>query len=260
MESLTAVHTAGRSTDDISGAVVRTLKVEQVCKTFVTAGGPIEALSGVSFEIPERSCTVIGGENGSGKSLLMAIIAGLEQADTGTVTAYAKAGLVFQEAETQILGETPREDIAFGPKNLGWQPEKVSLAVTHALETTGLTAKADFPARFLSGGEKRRLAVACMLAMDLPIIIMDEPYANLDFTGVKQVNALIKTLKQDHKTVIILTHEIEKCLGLADRFIVLFRGKKVFDGTPQNGIEQDLEQWNIRNPLAAYTSIKDMVW
>ena len=61
-------------------------------------------------------------------------------------------------------------------------------------------------------------------------------------------------------TVIILTHEIEKCLGLADRFIVLFRGKKAFDGTPQSGIEQNLEQWNIRNPLTAYTSIEDMVW
>ena len=260
MEPLTEEYAAEYPTDDMSGAVVRTLKVEQVCKTFITAGGSIEALSGVSFELPESSCTVIGGENGAGKSLLMAIIAGLERADSGTVTAYAKAGLVFQEAETQILGETPREDIAFGPKNLGWQPEKVRAAVAHALERTGLSAKADFPARFLSGGEKRRLAVACMLAMDLPIIIMDEPYANLDFTGVKQVNALIKTLKQDRKTVIILTHEIEKCLGLADRFIVLFRGKKVFDGTPQNGIEQDLEQWNIRNPRTAYTSIEDMVW
>ena len=228
MEPLTEGHAAEYPTDDMSGAVVRTLKVEQVCKTFITAGGSIEALSGVSFELPESSCTVIGGENGSGKSLLMAIIAGLERADSGTVTAYAKAGLVFQEAETQILGETPREDIAFGPKNLGWQPEKVRAAVAHALERTGLSAKADFPARFLSGGEKRRLAVACMLAMDLPIIIMDEPYANLDFTGVKQVNALIKTLKQDRKTVIILTHEIEKCLGLADRFIVLSLGEKKF--------------------------------
>ena len=260
MESLADIHAAGRPTDDLSGTATRTLKVEQVCKAFTTADGAVEALSGVSFEIPENSCTVIGGENGSGKSVLMAIIAGLERADSGTVTAYAKTGLVFQEAETQILGETPREDIAFGPKNLGWPPEKISAAVTHALEMTGLTAKADFQARFLSGGEKRRLAVACMLAMDLPIIIMDEPYANLDFTGVKQVNALIKTLKQDQKTVIILTHEIEKCLGLADRFIVLFRGKKVFDGTPQSGIERNLEQWNIRNPLTAYTSIEDMVW
>ncbi len=236
------------------------LKVVRISKSFETADGTITALSDVSFEIPENSCTVIGGENGSGKSLLMSIIAGLEHADSGTVSAYAKPGLVFQEAETQILGETPREDIAFGPKNLGWSKAAVEKAVQQTLEKTGLLAKADFPARFLSGGEKRRLAVACMLAMDLPIIIMDEPYANLDFGGVKQVNALIRQLKTEGKTVIILTHEIEKCLGLADRFIVLFRGKKVFDGTPADGLNENLEQWNIKHPLTVYSSVDDLVW
>ena len=129
-----------------------------------------------------------------------------------------------------------------------------------ALEKTGLTDKADFPARFLSGGEKRRLAVACMIAMDLNIIIMDEPYANLDFGGVRQVNELIKALKKQGRTVIILSHEIEKCLGLADQFVVLFRGEKVFDGTPSAGLNQNLEQWNIRNPLVAYKNVKDLIW
>ena len=99
-----------------------------------------------------------------------------------------------------------------------------------------------------------------MLAMNLPIIILDEPYANLDFGGVKQVNALIRQLKADGKTVIILSHEIEKCLGLADRFIVLFRGKKVFDGLPAEGLKQNLEEWNIRNPLVSYTTVKDLIW
>ena len=114
--------------------------------------------------------------------------------------------MVFQEAETQILGETPAEDIAFGPKNLGWKKEQVEQAVQQALEKTGLTQKADYPARFLSGGEKRRLAVACMLAMNLPLIILDEPYANLDYSGVRQVIELVSSLKLDGKTVIILTH------------------------------------------------------
>ncbi len=238
----------------------KTLKVAHIGKSFETADGTMTALSDVSFEIPENSCTVIGGENGSGKSLLMSIIAGLEKADTGTVSSYAKPGLVFQEAETQILGETPREDIAFGPKNLGWSKTKIAETVQRTLQKTGLIAKADFPARFLSGGEKRRLAVACMLAMDLPIIIMDEPYANLDFSGVKQVNSLIRQLKQEQKTVIILTHEIEKCLGLADRFIVLFRGKKVFDGTPHDGLQENLEAWNIKHPLTSYSAVEDLVW
>ena len=168
--------------------------------------------------------------------------------------------MVFQEAETQILGETPAEDVAFGPKNLKWPEEKVKVAVENALKKTGLYAKADFPARFLSGGEKRRLAVACMLAMELPVFILDEPYANLDYTGVKQVNSLITALKKEGKTVIILSHEIEKCLGLADRFIVLFRGKKVFDGMPEAALAENLEQWNIRNPLNSYKSVKDLLW
>ena len=99
-----------------------------------------------------------------------------------------------------------------------------------------------------------------MLAMELPIIILDEPYANLDYSGVKQVNALVRNLKTQGKTVIILTHEIEKCLGLAEHFIVLFRGEKVFDGKPEEGIMQNLENWNIRNPLVSYSAVKDLQW
>ncbi len=256
------------------------IKINHLSKTFNTLAGPKKALDDVSLEIAEGECVVIGGENGSGKSVLMQIIAGLMEADKALVNTEVecpqggrietfvnlcvqidgRVGLVFQEAETQILGETPAEDIAFGPKNLGWKKEDVQAAVRQALEQTGLTEKADFPARFLSGGEKRRLAVACMLAMKLPTIILDEPYANLDFGGVKQVNKLIRQLKAEGKTVIILTHEIEKCLGLADRFVVLFRGKKVFDGTPGMGLRHNLEAWNIRNPLVSYGRVEDLIW
>lgn len=237
------------------------IKIENLSKTFQTSAGSKKALDNVSLEIAEGECVVIGGENGSGKSVLMSIIAGLQEGDGHPlVEVNGRVGLVFQEAETQILGETPAEDIAFGPKNLGWKKSDVEAAVVEALEKTGLTDKADFPARFLSGGEKRRLAVACMLSMKLPTIILDEPYANLDFGGVKQVNALIRQLKKDGKTVIILSHELEKCLGLADRFVVLFRGKKVFDGTPGMGLRHNLEAWNIRNPLVSYNRVEDLVW
>ena len=235
------------------------IKIENLTKTFKTASGKITALENICLEIFEGECVVIGGENGSGKSVLMSIIAGLEKCDSGKVEA-PQVGLVFQEAETQILGETPQEDIAFGPKNLGLKKAEVENAVKAALEKTGLLAKKDFPARFLSGGEKRRLAVACMLAMNPPVIILDEPYANLDYSGVKQVNALIRQLKADGKTVIILTHEIEKCLGLANRFVVLFKGQKVFDGAPEEGLQQNLEQWNIRNPIVSYKAVQDLIW
>ena len=236
------------------------IAIDGITKIYATSEGNKTALNNVSFQIDEGSVTVIGGENGSGKSVLMNIIAGLEKTTSRKIHSFAKAGLVFQEADTQILGETPREDISFGPKNQKKSKIQVEQAVENSLEQVGLAKKADYPARFLSGGEKRRLSVACMLAMELPVIIFDEPYANLDYGGVKQVNALVKRLHEQKKTVIILTHELEKCLGLADKFVVLFRGDKVFDGTAQEGLLQNLEQWNIRNPLNAYSKVEDLVW
>lgn len=236
------------------------ITLKNICKTFYTGSGTKEALKNISMEINSGDLVVIGGENGSGKSVLMSVIAGLEEADRGTLTCTSRVGLVFQEADTQILGETVEEDVAYGPKNLGMTKTAVQEAVVKALNTVGLQEKARYPARFLSGGEKRRLAVACMIAMDFPVIIFDEPYANLDFGGVKQVNALIQELKSQGKTIVILTHETEKCLGLANRFIVLFRGEKVFDGTPEEGLQTNVEQWNIRNPLVSYTTLKDLVW
>ena len=236
------------------------LLLKNISKSFLIPSGKKVALDDVSVTFHSGSCTVIAGENGSGKSVLMSIAAGLMNCDSGKVECSSRPGLVFQEAETQILGETPAEDISFGPKNLGWKKEEVAAAVKDALEQVGLSDKSDFPARFLSGGEKRRLAVACMLAMKLPVIILDEPYANLDYSGVRQVNQLVGSLKADGKTVIILTHELEKCLALADHFVVLYRGKKVFDGTPADGLKQNLEQWNIRNPLVQYKSVEELVW
>ncbi|MCR5386049.1 MAG: energy-coupling factor ABC transporter ATP-binding protein [Treponema sp.] len=236
------------------------IKINNVSKSFLTQDGTFEALKNISLTIKDNSCTVIAGENGSGKSLLMSVIAGLEAPDSGSVECDKKPGLVFQEAETQILGETPEEDIAFGPSNLGFSKSMTDQMVNSALEITALKEKKDFPARFLSGGEKRRLAIACMIAMDFSTIILDEPYANLDYTGVKQVNSLIKKLKSENKTVIILTHELEKCLALADDFVVLFRGKIVYHDTPQNALKENLEKWNIRNPLNSYKKLEDLVW
>ncbi|NLK45355.1 MAG: ABC transporter ATP-binding protein [Treponema sp.] len=236
------------------------IKITNLCKSFETSEGTIEALKHISLSIDRGKCIVVGGENGSGKSVLMSIIAGLEEADCGTIECDGRVGLVFQEAETQILGETPREDIAFGPKNLRFSKSQIKAAVDNALNKTGLKAKADYPSRFLSGGEKRRLAIACMISMNLPIIILDEPYANLDFTGVKQVNSLIKLLKEEGKTILILTHEIEKSLGLADDFVVLFQGEIVCNDKPENVLKQNLEKWNIRNPIFSYKGLEDLVW
>ena len=85
-------------------------------------------------------------------------------------------------------------------------------------------------------------------------------FANLDYNGIKQVNALIKSLKKDGKTVIILTHELEKCLGLAERLIVLYKGQLVFDGSAEDGLKEPLENWVIRNPIQTYKKLQDLIW
>jgi len=211
--------------------------------------GNFYALYDISLSINSGECTIIAGANGSGKSLLMSIIAGLEDPTTGSVKINEKVGLVFQEPDSQILGETPREDIAFGPRNMKLSKSEIKTRVDSALLQTGLENRADFPARSLSGGEKRRLACAGVLAMDARIIIFDEPYANMDFPGVVQVNGLFQKLIAEGRTVVILTHELEKCLALSNRFIVLSEGKKVFDGPASGALSLDLQAWGIHHPL-----------
>ena len=224
-------------------------------------GGYFYALTDISLSLERGVCAVIAGANGSGKSLLMSIIAGLEEPICGTVKTNARVGLVFQEPDSQILGETAREDVAFGPRNIGLSKEETLKCVNSALSQTGLEDRADFPARSLSGGEKRRLAAAGVLAMDAQIVIFDEPYANMDFPGVVNVNRLIQKLTADGKTVIILTHELEKCLALAQRFIVLFKGKKVFDGHAAQALSLDLEAWGIHHPLHnTVRELGDLLW
>jgi len=223
--------------------------------------GCFYALSDISLLIEDGECAVIAGANGSGKSLLMSIIAGLENPSCGSVKTSSKAGLVFQEPDSQILGETPKEDVAFGPRNMKLSKNEIKTRVDDALAQTGLEHRADFPARSLSGGEKRRLACAGVLAMDARIIIFDEPYANMDFPGVAQVNRLFQKLISDGRTVVILTHELEKCLALSNRFIVLCKGRKVYDGNACDALSLDLESWGIHHPLKnTARSLGDLLW
>lgn len=234
------------------------LEVRRVSKTFPDG---TRALKDVSFSLAQGEFAVIAGSNGSGKSVLMSLIAQLDEPTSGKITLnHASAGLVFQDADAQILGETPFEDVAFGAKNCGLKKQALFERVNDALEQTGLAHKHDAPARALSGGEKRRLAVAGILAMRRDFIIFDEPFANLDWPGVRQVCSILKKLKAEGKTIIVLTHELEKILALADRFIILDKGQIRFDGAAKEGLALPLESWSIRNPLAEYKSLSDLIW
>lgn len=237
------------------------IRLQSVYKVFSAYPEPILALNGISFSLEEGSLTVIGGANGSGKSVLMHIVSGLMEPTKGSVFTSSKPGLVFQDAATQILGDTVFLDVAVGPRNMGIKKKDIPAVVTEALKAVSLEEKSEISADFLSGGQKRRLAVASILAMNRNIIIFDEPYANLDFFGVKDINALIKNLHTQKKTVLLLTHELEKCLGLATTFLVLHKGSLVFNGSPQEALTQNLEAWGIKNPLSShYQTVEDLVW
>ena len=232
------------------------LEVQNINRTF--ANGTI-ALQDVSFSVKKGEFLVIGGKNGSGKSVLMSLIAGLDKQTIGTIKC-DEVGLVFQDANSQILGETPLEDVLFGLRNLQLKKQERLQKAEETLKQCGLLEKRDFQARVLSGGEKRRLAVAGILALNRDFIIFDEPFANLDLIGIKQVCAILKQLKEQNKTIIVLTHDLEKILGLADSFIILDSGKIKFNGTPEDGLKLNLEEYGIKNPLTSYNSVKDLFW
>jgi biotin transport system ATP-binding protein len=232
------------------------LEVQNINRTF--ANGTI-ALQDVSFSVKKGEFLVIGGKNGSGKSVLMSLIAGLDKQTSGTIKC-DEVGLVFQDANSQILGETPLEDVLFGLRNLKLKKQERLQKAEETLKQCGLFEKRDFQARVLSGGEKRRLAVAGILALNRDFIIFDEPFANLDLIGIKQVCAILKQLKEQNKTIIVLTHDLEKILGLADSFIILDSGKIKFNGTPEDGLKLNLEEYGIKNPLTSYNSVKDLFW
>jgi hypothetical protein len=241
------------------------LKLTDVTKFF--AGAERSALSGISFSIFDGDCIVVSGPNGSGKTVLMTLIAGLERASTGSIVRNGKdggelrVGLVFQEADAQILGDTVEEDALFGMRGSKLPKDIIEQRLETVLRQLGLYEKRHSPARSLSGGEKRRLAVAGILMMDADVIIFDEPFANLDFAGVVQVTSMIEQLRRGGKTVMVLTHELEKVLALANRLIILHKGRLVYDDEPESALRSGiLEQYGIRNPLCSYRVLADLVW
>jgi biotin transport system ATP-binding protein len=230
------------------------------------------ALRDINLDIWEGECLLVAGSNGSGKTLLMKIIAGLMDPSEGEVlfrgqpllkamdSLRSSLGLVFQDADAQILGETVAEDTAFGPRNLGLSREQVAERVDTALKALAIEDKRDFLPRRLSGGEKRRLAVAGVIAMGCSAVIMDEPFANLDWPGVIHVLEIVRDLKAAGKTVIILTHELEKVLAFADRLAILHQGTLREDGKPEEVLGRLKPEYGVRNPLRGYASVGDCTW
>ncbi|MDR0668519.1 MAG: energy-coupling factor ABC transporter ATP-binding protein [Treponema sp.] len=253
------------------GAGAPILAVRNLSLRFEGPETAVTVLDRISLEAGEGEFLLLAGSNGSGKTLLMRCMAGLLEAQEGEVlfrgrppartrAFHRELGLVFQDADAQILGETVEEDTAFGPRNLGLSREETERRVGAALEAVGLEAKRERPPRRLSGGEKRRLAVAGILAMGCGVIILDEPFANLDWPGVIQVLEVLRSLKQAGKTLIVLTHELEKVLALADRLLILHSARIRDDGKPAEVLDRLDPAWGVRDPRRNYQTVEDCSW
>jgi len=198
----------------------------------------------VNLSVQTGEFIILAGPNGSGKTTLLRHLNGLLMPSEGAVLvkglsvgenllrARKLVGMVFQSADSQIVGETVREDVAFGPDNLGLDRSEIDGRADRAIQKVGLSHFADIPPHLLSGGEKRRLAIAGVLAMHPEIIVFDEPFSNLDYPGICQVVDQMKMLHNEGRTIVVSSHDLDPIIGLADRLVILNHGRIVKDGEP----------------------------
>lgn len=231
----------------------------------------IRALDRINLEIPDGQFIGLIGHTGSGKSTLTQHLNGLLRATSGDIlfhgqSIYAegfsmknlrsKVGLVFQYPEHQLFETTVFADVCFGPRNLGWDQEKIQEKAREALNLVGLDESFDKLSPFeLSGGQKRRAAIAGVLAMEPEVLILDEPTAGLDPRGRDEILDQVAKLHRERKiTVILVSHSMEDVAKYVDRIIVMNHGKVAFDDTPKAVFHhyKELEQIGLAAPQVTY--------
>lgn len=240
------------------------ITVENLTYTY-SKGMPNEtrALEDVSFRLKTGEFAAVIGHTGSGKSTLMQQLNGLLRPDSGKITVgevcitdsstkmtevRRKVGLVFQYPEYQLFEETVAKDVAFGPKQVGITGEELDRVVEESIRLTGLDyeeVKERSPFE-LSGGQKRRVAIAGVLAMKPEILILDEPTAGLDPSAHRDVLELIRRIhRQERMTILLVSHNMGDIAELADRVLVMNRGKLVMNGTPAEVFSRGEPLWEM---------------
>lgn len=219
----------------------------------------------VSFAVqPDETVGLIGG-NGAGKSTLMEHLNGLLDLQEGSLridgtsiteanidVARREVGFVFQDADSQIVAPTVIDDVMFGPLNYGASQTEAKAQAIAALERLDASHLADRVPHHLSGGEKRLVAIAGVLAMDPSVIVMDEPLAGLDPAREERVREVIEALQADHIGLVIATHDVDFAAEVSDRLVVMEDGDIVGSGPPESVFYDDdlLTTANLRPPTA----------
>jgi cobalt/nickel transport system ATP-binding protein len=233
------------------------------------------ALENINIKIEEGKKIAFVGRNGSGKSTLFLSLNGTYRPKTGQVLFHGEpvkydskslrnlrknVGIVFQSSDDQIFAPTIYQDVAFGPINLDYSKEKVEKIVHETLEYVGLTNLKNKPPHHLSGGQKKRVAIAGIIAMDPDIIILDEPLSNLDPVGADEVMDLLNELNYFGKTIIISTHDVDLAYRWADHVFLMNERKVLSEGSPEEIFTQNdnLKDAYLKKPvtLEMYEEIK----
>lgn len=202
-----------------------------------------QALSNVSFEIQESSNVAVVGANGAGKSTLLALIAGILAAKDGEIAVGGvpvkkdrleeirkKVGFVFQNPDDQLFMARVYDDIAFGPRNFGFNADEIKIMTENAIETMNIGHLTNRAPHRLSGGEKRNVAIAAVLAMEPRVLLLDEPSSFLD---PKSRRNFIRAMSGLPHTKVIATHDLDLVLDLCQRVIILRKGEVFADGKPE---------------------------
>ena len=245
------------------------------------SASPVHATNDVSLEIKDGEFIGLMGHTGSGKSTLIQHLNGLIRPTSGNIyyngkntsdedfsmkELRSKVGLVFQYPEHQLFEVTVFDDVCFGPKNLGLEKKEIEERAKQALQLVGLDESYYERSPFeLSGGQKRRVAIAGVLAMDPEILILDEPTAGLDPKGRDEILDAIELLhKEKDITIILVSHSMEDIAKYAQRIIVMDKGKVKFDGTPKEVFRhyKELEQIGLAAPQVTYIvhQLKEKGW
>ena len=240
-------------------------------------GSPFEtkALDDVTLTINDGEFIGLIGHTGSGKSTLVQYLNGLLKPTKGSVIVDGmdvnsketdireirrRVGLVFQYPEYQLFEETVRKDVSFGPRNLGCSEEEIEQRVVKACEQVGLNkSMLDMSPFDLSGGNKRRVAIAGVLAMRPRVLVLDEPTAGLDPRGRKELSELIRKLHEEEgNTVVMVSHSMDDVANMTERIIVMNQGHVAMDGTPREVFShpQELIDMHLGVPAAAQLALE----
>ncbi len=253
---------------------MRAIEIKDLTYTY-SKKTPFEkmALKNITFSVEEGETLGIIGQTGSGKSTLIQHLNGLIRMKNGEGTVFDKnikdkkilkelrfdVGMVFQYPEYQLFADTVALDVAFGPKNMKLDKDEIDRRVKKAMDLVGLPYEkfAERSPFELSGGEKRRAAIAGVIAMEPKILVLDEPTAGLDPQGREDILELINKLKKEvSPTIIIVSHNMDEIAKMADHIIVLSEGYIIYDGTPLDVFTQKdfKEKTELDIPMATKIS------